>query len=91
MHTLTVIHKLTYPSARRRQSAFIEPYGKTAQGSWRSAEASAPHPESAPQNQDQSYHSVQEYQMELMLLEYQKKKRAMMNPRMSDTAEPGSI
>lgn len=67
-----------------------DPSGKMAPSSWRDAEISAPHLESPPENVEQPNHSVQDYQMQLMLLEQQKKQRAILL-QTSDTAGPGSI
>lgn len=61
------------------------------QSLWRNREMPDPHPESRSENVAQSNLPVQDYQVQLMLLEQQKKKRAMMLAQESDTARPGFI
>lgn len=89
MYIFTVLHKLTYPSGRRRQPPLIDSSGSMTQSLWRNREISGSHPESRSENVEQSNLPVQDYQMQLMLLEQQKKKRAMMLAQESDTARPG--
>lgn len=61
------------------------------QSLWRNGEIPDPHPESRSENVEQSNLPVQDYQLQLMLLEQQKKKRAMMLAQESYTARPGFI
>lgn len=67
-------------------ASFHDPSGKMASSSWRDAEISAPQ-----EIVEQPDLPVQDYQMQLMLLEQQEKKRATILAQKSDTAGPGSI